>query len=437
MIARAVITQGTHRLRPGAGPRRIHVYNQRSTGGCGRPWHRCASSRARRRFDRLHGGCRSCAARGCLCRHPARLRAGRQRRRTVVLHRGGRRPVRLRSRIHFDEPARAECGRVLLVCPGWPRKGARRWHSFPRAGVLRDLAHRSLRTAWCLGFCCLGPVSRTRRGWWASAFAFLVVISLLGYRDIEVSAKVLGVALVLEGLVVLVVNFAIIFQGGDAGISAEPLNPANVFDGAPGLGLMFAFFAFVGFEATAVFRSEAKDPERTIPRATYIAIALIGGLYAFTSFAMANGLGVGQAAELAGADPSNTMQGLASRYAGTLVEDAVILLLVTSLFACCLSFHNVITRYQYNLARGRVFPAFLAETHAVHRAPSRSSVVVTVGSALILGRSRSPGSTRSWRSTRGSPARPRSVSCCSCCSRAWQSSPSTSAAEEMIRCGTR
>ncbi|WP_456695678.1 APC family permease [Aeromicrobium sp. P5_D10] len=221
--------------------------------------------------------------------------------------------------------------------------------------------------------------------WWVSAFAFLVVIALLGYRDIEVSAKVLGVALVLEGLVVLVVDFAIIFQGGDSGLSAEPLNVTKVFDGAPGLGLMFAFFAFVGFEATAVFRSEAKDPARTIPKATYIAIAVIGSLYALTSFAIANGLGVGQAAELTGADPSNTMQGLANRYAGTLVEDAVILLLVTSLFACCLSFHNVITRYQYNLARGRVLPAFLAETHRTHRAPSRSSVVVTVGSVLILG----------------------------------------------------
>ncbi|KRB78474.1 hypothetical protein ASE01_04215 [Nocardioides sp. Root190] len=221
--------------------------------------------------------------------------------------------------------------------------------------------------------------------WWLCAFAFLAVISLLGYRDIEVSAKVLGVALVLEGLVVIVVDLAILFQGGDDGLSAEPLNPGNLFDGAPGLGLMFAFFAFVGFEATAVFRSEAKDPERTIPRATYIAIAIIGTLYAFTSFAMANGLGAGKAAAAAGADPSNVMQGLANRYAGTVVEDAVIILLVTSVFACCLSFHNVVARYQFNLANGRVLPAALGEVHPAHRAPSRSSVVVSAMTAGILG----------------------------------------------------
>lgn len=221
--------------------------------------------------------------------------------------------------------------------------------------------------------------------WWVCSFAFLVVIALLGYRDIEVSAKVLGIALVLEGLVVIVIDLAVLLQGGDEGLSAEPLNPGNLFDGAPGLGLMFAFFAFVGFEATAVFRSEARDPERTIPRATYIAIAIIGTLYASTSFAMANGLGADQAAASAGADPSNVMQGLANRYAGTVVEDAVIVLLVTSVFACCLSFHNVVARYQFNLANGRVLPAVLGEVHPTHRAPSRSSVVVTGLSAAVLG----------------------------------------------------
>ena len=55
--------------------------------------------------------------------------------------------------------------------------------------------------------------------------------------------------------------------------------------------------------------------------------------------------------------------GTRRRYAGSFVEDAVIVLLVTSLFACCLSFHNVVARYQFNLANGRVLPAYIAEVH--------------------------------------------------------------------------
>ena len=222
--------------------------------------------------------------------------------------------------------------------------------------------------------------------WWVLTLAFVVVVALLGYRDIEVSAKVLGVALVLEALVVLVVDVAILAQGGADGFSAQPLDPGRALDGAPGLGLMFAFFAFVGFEATAVFRSEAAEPSRTIPRATYIAVALIGTMYAFTSYSIAIGIGAGDAAAVTGADPSNVVQGLAQQYVGTAMEDVVRILLVTSVFACVLSFHNVVGRYQFNLAGGKLLPGVLGRVHPRHLAPSRSSVVVTAVSvgALVL-----------------------------------------------------
>ena len=54
--------------------------------------------------------------------------------------------------------------------------------------------------------------------------------------------------------------------------------------GAPGLGLLFAFLGFFGFEATAVFRNEARDPDHTVPRATYIAVLGIGTLCTLSSW---------------------------------------------------------------------------------------------------------------------------------------------------------
>ena len=41
---------------------------------------------------------------------------------------------------------------------------------------------------------------------------------------------------------------------------------------------MFAFTSFVGFESAALYGEETKDPERSIPRATYIAVVTIGDL---------------------------------------------------------------------------------------------------------------------------------------------------------------
>lgn len=39
----------------------------------------------------------------------------------------------------------------------------------------------------------------------------------------------------------------------------------------------------MGVEATAIFAEEAENPERTIARAPYAAVALIAGFYAFST----------------------------------------------------------------------------------------------------------------------------------------------------------
>ncbi len=40
--------------------------------------------------------------------------------------------------------------------------------------------------------------------------------------------------------------------------------------------LALAFGAFIGFEATAIYREEARTPNRTVPRATYVAVGFLG-----------------------------------------------------------------------------------------------------------------------------------------------------------------
>ena len=88
--------------------------------------------------------------------------------------------------------------------------------------------------------------------------------------------------LVLEMLAVLAIDLGVLLSGRE--LSATPFSPAEALSGAPGLSLLFAFLGFFGFEATAVFRHEAKDPLRTIPRATYLAVVLIGVLYTVSAW---------------------------------------------------------------------------------------------------------------------------------------------------------
>jgi amino acid transporter len=41
------------------------------------------------------------------------------------------------------------------------------------------------------------------------------------------------------------------------------------FTGSAGIALAFAFASYIGFEATAIYGEESKDPKRTVPIATH------------------------------------------------------------------------------------------------------------------------------------------------------------------------
>jgi len=226
--------------------------------------------------------------------------------------------------------------------------------------------------------------------WWIWAIVSLAIVAFLGYRNVELSSRVLAVALIVETLAVVVLDVGIIAQGGKSGLNLDSFAPAQWTSGQAGLGLMFAFLAFIGFEAAAVYRKEAKDPERTIPRATYGAVITITVIYAVSAWAVAVGTGTGNAVQAATKDPENFVLDLATTYVSPILQDVMQVLVVTSLFACVLSFHNVVTRYSFTLGDKGLLPAALGQVSAKHRSPARASfatsivsVVVTVIVALI------------------------------------------------------
>ncbi|WP_410672507.1 APC family permease [Amycolatopsis sp. cmx-4-68] len=190
----------------------------------------------------------------------------------------------------------------------------------------------------------------------------------LGRRGVDVSAKVLGVSLVLEVSILLVLDVAVVVR---TGLDVHAFAPGVVFSGSAGIAFLFAFNAFVGFEATGLFSEEARTPHRTIPRATYTAIVLIGVFAALTTWAVVSAAGVaeaGQAAQdhLAAGD---LVFSISRTYLGSFLTDVMMLLLVVSLFAALLALHNSATRYLFALGRARVLPAVLGRTNAANGAP--------------------------------------------------------------------
>lgn len=218
--------------------------------------------------------------------------------------------------------------------------------------------------------------------WWLVSALMLIIVGYLGYRDIELSAKVLAIVLILEVVAVLFIDLGVIFSGRE--LSLSPFSPTQALSGAPGLGLLFAFLGFFGFEATAVFRNEAKTPERTIPRATYIAVSCIGILYTLSSWLVINGLGTSEAVAAASADPEHVIMNLAGDVVAPIMADIVQILVVTSMFACMLAFHNIVTRYIFTLGQRGILPSACATVHPRHTAPSRASLLVSIITAVIV-----------------------------------------------------
>jgi len=194
------------------------------------------------------------------------------------------------------------------------------------------------------------------------------------------------VLLTAEIAIVLVLDAVIVAQGGDHGLSNGIVNPSAILSGSVGIGLLFALISFVGFEATAIFRDEARTPERTIPRATYAALILIGVFYALTSWALVSGWGDVEAVSRATDSGSTFLSDTAQRYIGVAGNDIITVLYFTSLYACILSFHNVASRYVFALSQRDVLPESLSYPHTKHGSPHRASLWISgvVAISIVL-----------------------------------------------------
>lgn len=222
--------------------------------------------------------------------------------------------------------------------------------------------------------------------WWAWSYIAIAAVAVLGYRQVDLSAKILVVLVALEYLIVLVINAGVLMAGGDSGLSLAPFSPAQVMSGVPSIALLFCFAFFIGFEATTIYSEEARDPARSIPRATYGSVLAIGLFYMLTAWLMANAVGVDTLLPtLQGmADPTVLLFDIAGRYVGGPVPTIMGWLFVSSLFAAVLAFHNAVARYKYVAGREGLLPASVGVTHDRHQSPHVGSLIQTALALAVI-----------------------------------------------------
>lgn len=213
-----------------------------------------------------------------------------------------------------------------------------------------------------------------RLEWWVWAAIGLATVGVLGYNRITLSAKVLAVLLFAEVLVLLVLAVPVIADGGADGLSLAAFEPSNVF--GPGVGALFvlSFGAFLGFESTAIYREEARDPDRSVPRATFLAVAFMGLFYALMVWVVLMAFGSAEALRVAAEDPADMYFIAMRQWVGDGASDAMHVLIVTSTVASTLAYHNAASRYFFVLGREGVLPAALGRARAKNGAPGVASL---------------------------------------------------------------
>jgi amino acid transporter len=230
--------------------------------------------------------------------------------------------------------------------------------------------------------------------WEIPSAVAITIVGVLGYRSADLSAKVLGVLMLLEFAVLIVFDTAVgIHKGADA-LPLASLEPHNIFSGSIGIALMFAFTSFVGFESGALYGEETSNPEKSIPKATYIAVASVGIFYFLTTWFAVGSFGVNNTHEAAVAakaasTPGNDKLGnliidQGTKYAGSAFGSVMGLLLLTSLLASMLAVHNASSRYLFALGRERVLPGSLGRYHGKFLSPHVGSLTVTAITTIVV-----------------------------------------------------
>ncbi|WP_166459795.1 APC family permease [Amycolatopsis pithecellobii] len=225
--------------------------------------------------------------------------------------------------------------------------------------------------------------------WWIYSLIGTAVCWVLGVRRVQLGAKVLGVMLVLETSLILVLDVVVFVTGGasgggPAGLSWEPFDPKTIFAGAMGIAMVFVYTSFIGFEATVIYGEEAVNPRRTVPRATYVSLIVMGIFYAASTWLIINSFGIGAVIGIAQQDPGNFAAQSIEHTLGRGAVEIMNVLIVTSIFAAVLAFHNTLARYLYALGRQGLLWGGLGRTHAQRQSPHVACAVQAVSAALLI-----------------------------------------------------
>ncbi|HEX6521515.1 MAG TPA: APC family permease [Streptosporangiaceae bacterium] len=220
--------------------------------------------------------------------------------------------------------------------------------------------------------------------WEVWAGAGIGVMAVLGYRQIDLSARVLSILMVAEIGILTVFGLGVVAHKGASAFPTASFNPHIVLGSGVGLSMMFAFISYIGFESAALYGEETHDPRRSVPIATYSAVIIISLFYALISWLAVGAVGPGKVQAVAGKQLGNLFFLLSNQNLNSFATTVMQVFLCTSLFAAMVALHNAGNRYLFALGRERVLPGWFSGVHRRHASPHLASVAQTAVTVVLV-----------------------------------------------------
>jgi amino acid transporter len=217
--------------------------------------------------------------------------------------------------------------------------------------------------------------------WWAWALAGWALVAGLGLVAAKLSARVLAALSIVEIAVCLAIGSVGLAHPAASGLAVGTLAFGNLVKPGLGAAAVTVVLGYVGFEGAPIYGEEARNPRRTVLLATYAVLATVTVVYVLGSVAMVSFHGPDQIVTVAAGQGPGAFFGMAS--ALPWLANVGQVLLITSMFAALLAFHNNAGRYAYSLGRESVLPAVFRRTGARTGAPWVASLAQS-GLGLVV-----------------------------------------------------
>ena len=209
------------------------------------------------------------------------------------------------------------------------------------------------------------------------AVALIVIMMVINVRGTRGSAIVQNVATAIKVLAILGMS-AVLFVLGDGSAGTATARVTPVTASGVGLSIISVLWAYEGWQYVTFVSGEAKDAQRSLPRAITLGTILLIVIYLIANLAYLAALGPARvaASDRVAGEAVATVMGPA---AGWLIAAAIIVSMYSAAHATVIT----VPRVYYAMARDGLFFRRLSEVHRTHGTPA-VAIISSCSWAIVL-----------------------------------------------------